>query len=141
MRESLIAFGFEGDDQAILPNRMAHSAGTDALRIIALLVNLLALSPGATLEIDRRPGRKYVGTGRVARRLMKVNNQFSGRPRPRESYTFRAQVRLNGVSALTMRLLADSFLKHGSSAIGIHGGKNEGCICLPSLDELDQFVE
>lgn len=141
MREALIAFGFEGDDQAILPSRMAHNAGTDALRIIALLVNLLALSPHATLEIDRRPVRKWVGTGRVARRYKKVNNQFSGRPQPRESYPFRARVRLNGGSALTMRQLADSFSKHGPSAIGIHGGKHEGYICLPSLDELDQFIE
>ncbi|KAI3401125.1 hypothetical protein diail_271 [Diaporthe ilicicola] len=96
MRESLIAFGFEGDNQAILPNRMAHSAGTDALRIIALLVNLLALSPNATLEVDRRPVRKW---------------------------------------------MADSFSKYGPPAIGIHGGKKEGYICLPSLDELDQFIE
>lgn len=77
MRESLIAFGFEGDDQAILPNRMAHSAGTDAPRIIALLINLLVLSPDATLEIDRRPVRKWVGTGRVARRHMKVKKTSS----------------------------------------------------------------
>lgn len=141
MRESLIAFGFEGDDQAVPPNRMAHSAGTDALRIIALLVNLLALSPDATLEIDRRPVRKWAGTVRLARRYMKVNNQFKGRPSPRESYPFRARVRLNGGSALTMRQLADSFSKHSPEAIGIHGGKNEGYICLPSLDKLDQFIE
>ena len=137
MRESLIAFGLEGDNQAVLPNRMAHSAGTDALRIIALLVNLLALSPDATLEIERRPVRKWVGTGRVARRQMKAKNQFSGRPRPIESYPFRARVRLNEGSALTMRQMADSFSKYGPSAIGIYGGKKEGYICLPSLNELD----
>lgn len=141
MRESLIAFGFEGDDQAILPDLMAHSAGTDALRIIALLINLLALSPDATLEIDRRPARKWVGTARLARRHQKLNNQFKGRPTPREFYPFRARVRLNGGSALTIRQLADSFSKHCPSAIGIHGGKNEGYVCLPSLDELNQFVE
>lgn len=50
-------------------------------------------------------------------------------------------MRLNGGSALTMRQLADSFSKHGPTAIGIHGGKNEGYICLHSLDELDQFIE
>lgn len=142
MRESLIAFGFEGDNQAIPPSHMAHSAGTDALRIIALLVNLLALSPDATLEIDRRPVRKYVGTNREARRLRKAKNQFKGRPRPTESYPFRARVRLNGGSGLTLRQLADSFSRYGPSAIGIHGGdKEEGYICLPSLDELDQFIE
>ncbi|KAL1881860.1 hypothetical protein Daus18300_000913 [Diaporthe australafricana] len=141
MRESLIAFGFEGDNQAVPPNRMAHSAATDALRIIALLVNLLALSPDATLEIERRPVRKWVGTGRVARRHMKAKNKFSGRPRPVGSYPFRTRVRLKGVSAFNMRQLADAFSRHGPSAIGIHGGKKEGYICLPSLDELDQFIE
>lgn len=141
MRESLIAFGFEGDDLAILPDQTAHSAGTDALRIIALLVNLLALSPDVTLEIDRRPARKWPGTARLARRHKKLNNQFKGRPTPRESYPFRAQVRLNGGSALTIRQLADSFSDYGPSAIGIHGGKNEGYVCLPSLDELDQFIK
>ncbi|KAI7781906.1 hypothetical protein LA080_014087 [Diaporthe eres] len=143
MRESLIAFGFEGDDQAVLPNPdwMAHSAGTDALRIIALLANLLALPPDATLEIERRPARKWVGSLRVARRQMKFKNQFRGRPRPREPYPFRARVRLNGGSALTMRQLDDSFSKHSPSAIGIHGGKIEGYVCLPSLDELGQFIE
>lgn len=141
MRESLIAFGFESDDRAVLPNRMAHSAGTDALRVIALLVNLLALPPDTTLEIDRRPVRKWVGTRRVARRHMKAKNQFSGRPRPRASYPFRARVRLIGGSSLTMRQLAESFSKHGPSAIGIHGGKAEGYVCLPGLDELDQLIE
>lgn len=141
MRESLIAFGFEGDDQAILPNFMAHSAGTDALRITALLVNSLALSPDATLEIDRRPARKWPGNARLARRHRKLNNHFKGRPIPRESYPFRARVRLNGGSALTIRQLADSFSNYGPSAIGVHGGKNEGYVCLPSLDELDQFIE
>lgn len=131
MQESLIAFGFEGDDPAILPNRMAHSAGTDALRIIALLVNLLALSPDATLEIDQRPVRKWVGTGRVARQQIKAKNQFSGRPRPIEAYQLKARVKLNGGSALTMRQMADSFSKYGPSAIGIHGGKKEAIFVFP----------
>ncbi|KAK7698110.1 hypothetical protein SLS64_012885 [Diaporthe eres] len=148
MRESLIAFGLEGDEQAVLPNPdwVAHSAGTDALRITALLVNLLALSPDAppTLEIDRRPVRKWVGSARVACRHMKFKNQFHGRPRPRECYPFRARVTLNGGSGFNMRQLADFFSEHGPSAIGIHGGKKniiEGYVCLPSLDELDQFIE
>ncbi|KAG8164677.1 hypothetical protein KVR01_004952 [Diaporthe batatas] len=141
MRESLIAFGFEGDNRAILPKHMAHSAGTDALRIIALLVNLLALSPDVTLEIDRRPVRKWGGTGRVARRHQKAQNQFSGRPTPKESYPFRARIRLNGGSAFNMRKIADSFSRYGPSASGIHRAKHEGYVCLPSLDELDQFIE
>lgn len=142
MRESLITFGFEGDDQAILPGRLAHSAGTDALRIIALLVNLLALSPDATLEIERQPGYKWRGTDYYARQQMKANNQFSGRPSPKEFYPFRARVTLNGGRGLNMRKLADSFSKHNPSAIG-HGGKknNEGYVCLPSLEELDQFIK
>lgn len=83
MRESLAAFGFEGDDQAILPNWVAHSAGTDALHNIALLVNLLALSPDATLEVERRPVRKGVGAVREAHLQMKAKNQFSGQPTPK----------------------------------------------------------
>ncbi|KAK2603128.1 hypothetical protein N8I77_009608 [Diaporthe amygdali] len=141
MREALIAFGFANDSQAILPNRMGHSAGTDALRTIALLVKLLALSPDTAVEIERRPARKWVGTARVSRRLMKTKNQFSGRPKPRESYPFRARVRLNGESSLTMRQLSDSFSKYNPSAIGIHGAKHEGYICLSGLDELHQFIE
>lgn len=143
MRESLIAFGFEGDGQAIIPNGMAHSAGIDVLRIIALLVNLLALSPDVTLQIDRHPGRKFVGTSRVARRHMKVKNQFAGRPSPREFYPFRARVTLNGSRGLNMRKLADSFSKNNPSAIGTHGGRkiNEGYVCLPSFDELDEFIK
>lgn len=143
MRESLIAFGFEGDYQAILPNWMAHSAGTDALRVMALLVNLLALSPDATLEVERRPARKGLGAVREARRQMKANNQFSGRPTPKEFYPFRARVTRHGGPALTMRQLADSFSKHNPSAIGTHGGRktNEGYVCLPSFDELEQFIK
>lgn len=58
MRESLIAFGFTSDSQAILPGWVAHSAGTDALRVLALLVNLLAFSPETAVEMDRLPTAK-----------------------------------------------------------------------------------
>lgn len=41
-----------------------------------------------------------------------------------------------------MRQIADSFSKYSPSAMGIHEGKREkGYVCLPSLDELDQFIK
>lgn len=141
MGESLIALGFANDSQAILPDRIAHSAGTDALRVIALLVSLLAFSPETTLEINRRPTRKWGGSSRVARRYMKANNHFSGRPKPRECYPFRARVRLFGGQALSLRKLSESFMEYNLMAIGIHGAKHEGYICLAELKELNYLVE
>jgi valyl-tRNA synthetase len=102
MRESLIAFGFEGDDQATLPDQIAHNTGTDALRVTTLLVHLLAFSPDATLEIDRQPARKWVGKIREARRYIKSKNQSNSWPKPKDFYPFRARVRLNRELALTI---------------------------------------
>lgn len=141
MRESLVTFGFASDSKAIVPNYKAHSSGTDALRVLALLVNLLALSTDTTLEIERRPARKWGGSARVSRRLKKANNQFSGRPRPQESYPFRAKVRLNGGSSVTLRQLSESFSRYNPSAVGTRAGRLYGYVCLPSFDELNQFIE
>lgn len=141
MGESLTALGFANDSQAILPDRIAHSAGADALRVIALLVSLLAFSSETTLEINRRPTRKWGSNSRTARRYMKANNQFSGRPTPKKSYPFRARVRIRGGQALSLRKLFESFTEYNPTAIGIHGAKHEGYICLAGLEELIQLIE
>lgn len=141
MGESLIALGFANDSQAILRDRIAHSAGADALRVIALLVSLLALSSETTLEITRRPTRKCGGKSRVALQYKKANNHFSGRPKPKECYPFRARLRTHGGQALSLQKLSESFSKYNPTAIGIHGAKHEAYVCLSGLEELNQFVE
>lgn len=141
MGESLIALGFANDSQAILPDRIAHSAGADALRVIALLVSLLALSSETTLAITRRPTRKWGGKSRVALQYKKANNHFSGRPKPKECFPFRARLRTHGGQALSLRKLSESFSEYNPTAIGIHGAKYEGYVCLAGLEELKQFVE
>lgn len=42
---------------------------------------------------------------------------------------------------MTLRKLSESFTEYNPSAVGIHGGKYEGYICLSGLEELNQFVK
>lgn len=141
MRDSLLAVGFGDDRQVVLSRKARHCAGVDAVRILALLANLLAFSQDTTLQVDSVPLPR-LSRARVARKSWAKGMSFAGRPSPKEFLPFIARVAVSGGPvALTQQKLYDSFAEHMPTAIGVARKRQLGWVCLPSFEALEKFVE
>ncbi|TGJ80280.1 hypothetical protein E0Z10_g8483 [Xylaria hypoxylon] len=63
LRSTLRAFGFAPGDMAICGRKSGHNPADDTIRELAVLINLLRLQEGTTLEIEPRPKEEQNGLG------------------------------------------------------------------------------
>ncbi|KPM46011.1 hypothetical protein AK830_g532 [Neonectria ditissima] len=167
MRDTLIAFGFGDDFLAVTSKTTPHSAGTDTVRMVGLLVKLLSFPLGKGVQIERTGTRSWSGR-KAAGRYKKNARLFSrSRPSPRELYPFTARIRRRGGTAtkMTAKSILDIFSEFNPTAVGgsvvrdkplrekvkRSRGRDKqfrekdkqlrGWICLPSLDELETFLK
>ncbi|KAM0812502.1 putative Exonuclease domain-containing protein [Seiridium cardinale] len=94
MKDTLLAFEFFRPDLAVR-GKNDHNAGNDAIRQLAVLVNLLNLRKGGRLHFDHHGDRVE---DRDA--LQKFWNQT--RPRPKELYSFTARIRIRGKDSISL---------------------------------------
>lgn len=87
LRGTLRAFGFAPGDLAVYGRKSGHNPADDTIRELAVLVNLLGLQKGITLQIEPRPKNEQNG----------VRRSFHGHPpRPKEVYPFTARIYIRG---------------------------------------------
>lgn len=94
MRTTLLAFGFEHEPPIIRGSKIGHNAGNDAIRIIAILLNIFTYDSTLKIPQNKQRHRKYIGT-RLRRHLLQDDRFFRGRPYPWQSYPFVTRVSLN----------------------------------------------
>ncbi|XXH00518.1 hypothetical protein Hte_006865 [Hypoxylon texense] len=134
MKATLLAFGFFSEDLAIR-GKDYHNAGNDAVRELAILVNLLHLSKGETIQIQTELSRDR----NTPRRFWAHR-----RPSPRELYPFTARIRIEGKDLRSWiadgQKLFGLFPSYQPSAVGINHAGNYGWVCLPTAEELNRFT-
>lgn len=136
LRDTLIALGYDKDFRAVRPVRVAHNAGNDAVRILAVLLNLAVLS--TNLTIHRAPKRRAP----LYKPFIDAERKFWRRkPGPRELYPYIVRVKLGGdMEAFTARMLHQYFYSYILKAAAIDPGLQYGWVCLRSPDEVQRFV-
>ncbi|KAK9787337.1 putative Exonuclease domain-containing protein [Seiridium cardinale] len=136
MKDTLLAFELFRPDLAVR-GKNDHNAGNDAIRQLAVLVNLLNLRKGGRLHFDHHGDRVE---DRDA--LQKFWNQT--RPRPKELYPFTARIRIQGKDLISLvpncPRLFSLFSDYQPTAVGMTRFGKYGWVCLPSLDELNRFI-
>ncbi|KAI2626930.1 hypothetical protein GGS26DRAFT_145171 [Hypomontagnella submonticulosa] len=134
MRATLLAFGFFSNDLAIR-GKSDHNAGNDAIRELAVLINLLHLSKGDTIQIQTEQLRDKNTLRKFWART---------RPGPRELYPFTARIRIEGKDLKSLvpncPQLFGLFSSYQPSAVGMTRTGNYGWICLPTVQELERFI-
>ncbi|KAI2471299.1 hypothetical protein F4781DRAFT_429416 [Annulohypoxylon bovei var. microspora] len=134
MTTTLLTFGFFSDDLAIR-GKSDHNAGNDAVRELAILVNLLHLNKGNTIQIQT----KQLKDTNTLRKFWKRT-----RPRPKELYPYTARIRIKGKDLISFVLncpqLCSLFPSYQPSAVGMTSTGNYGWVCLPTAEELNRFV-
>ncbi|KAI1462663.1 hypothetical protein F4805DRAFT_452488 [Annulohypoxylon moriforme] len=132
MKATLLAFNFFENDLATR-GKSDHNAGNDAVRELAILVNLLHLSKGNTIQIQTK--HKDEDT---LRRFW-TNN----RPGPKELFPFAARIGIEGKGLKSLvsncPQLFSLFSSYQPSAVGMTRC-NYGWVCLPSVEELNRFI-
>ncbi|KAK6069947.1 hypothetical protein SCUP234_10362 [Seiridium cupressi] len=136
MKDTLLAFGFFRPDLAVR-GKSDHNAGNDAIRQLAVPVNLLNLRKGGRLHFDRHGDRVE---DRDA--LQKFWNQT--RPCPKELYPFTARIRIEGKDLISLvpnwPRLFSLFSDYQPTAVGMTRFGKYGWVCLPSLEELNRLI-
>ncbi|KAI0164320.1 hypothetical protein GGR52DRAFT_559254 [Hypoxylon sp. FL1284] len=134
MKTTLLAFGFFARDLAGR-GKGGHNAGNDAVRILAVLVNLLRMEKGRTIGIDTGLPKEENALRRIWTR---------DRPSPRELYPFTARIRIEGKDlkylARDCQQLFYYFSDYQPTAVGMTRAGNYGWVCLPTKEELHRFV-
>ena len=143
MRDTLIAFGFGHDYQAVHSHRTTHNAVNDAMRISATLLSLGSMCSSnstPTLEIGRTIRHK----NRLwkAKRNTRHRRIWKTKPASRELYPFIARVSVNKqLNMFSAEGLMEFFSEYSPIAVGINYGQRYGWVCLESLEELRHFVQ
>ncbi|KAI4863199.1 hypothetical protein F4820DRAFT_471755 [Hypoxylon rubiginosum] len=134
MKATLLAFGFFSKDLASR-GKNDHNAGNDAVRELAILVNLLHLSKGNTIQIQTEQLRDMD----TLRRFW-----MNHRPGPKELYPFTARIRIEGKDLKSRvrdcQQLFGFFPSYRPSAVGMTQTGNYGWVCLPTAEELNRFI-
>ncbi|KAI0386395.1 hypothetical protein F5Y04DRAFT_276003 [Hypomontagnella monticulosa] len=134
LRATLLAFGFFSNDLATR-GKSNHNAGNDAVRVLAILVNLLHLSKGDTLQIEIEQLRDRTTLRRFWAR---------DRPGPKELYPFTARIRIEGKHLKSLvpncPQLFKLFSSYQPTAVGMTRAGNYGWVCLPTVEELNRFI-
>lgn len=123
LTDTLIAFGFKPDLLAIVSKATQHSAGTDTIRMTALLVNLLAFPLDKNLSIELTPRRKW-SRGSMGNRYRNDEKFFlDSRPSPWEFFPFTARARRIGgpVTKATPEDINEIFSEYNPTAVGNKG--------------------
>ncbi|KAJ8132301.1 hypothetical protein O1611_g1325 [Lasiodiplodia mahajangana] len=136
LRSTLRAFGFVPGDMAVSGRKCAHNPASDTIREIAVLVNLLRLQKGATLQVEPRAKQEQNGVRRF----------WHGRaPSPKELYPFTARVYIRGKLLISIlphcNQLFNIFSAYDPIAVGISSRGKYGWVSLPSLDGLNCFIK
>ncbi|KAI1751772.1 hypothetical protein F4782DRAFT_504203 [Xylaria castorea] len=136
LRGTLRAFGFAPGDLAICGRKSPHNPADDTIRELAVLVNLLRLQKGTTLQIEPRPKREQDGVRRF----------WHGRaPNPKELYPFTARVYVRGKPLSSILPHWDQlfgiFSTYNPIAVGIASGGDYGWVSLPNLERLNCFIK
>ncbi|KAI1765495.1 hypothetical protein GGR53DRAFT_489953 [Hypoxylon sp. FL1150] len=134
MRATLLAFGFFASDLAIR-GKSDHNAGNDAVRELAILVNLLNANKTDTIHIQTARPRDENALRRY----------WQNRPAPKELFPFTARIRIEGKDLKSLvtntKQLMTLFPGYQPSAVGMTRVGNYGWVCLPTVEELSRFVE
>ncbi|KAI1195191.1 hypothetical protein F5X97DRAFT_345896 [Nemania serpens] len=135
LRDTLGALGFMPGDLALTGRKTGHNAADDTIRELAVLVNLLQLQEGITLQIE---GRHKKRDG--------IQRTWNGRaPCPKELYPFTTRVYIQGklLSSILPHLnhLFNIFSIYDPVAVGLSGGGNYGWVSLSSLQGLNRFIK
>ncbi|KAI1209377.1 uncharacterized protein F4807DRAFT_467643 [Annulohypoxylon truncatum] len=135
MKATLLSFEFFSEDLAIR-GKSDHNAGNDAVRELAILVNLLYLSKGNTIQIQAKQHRDRDTLQRFWTRT---------RPCPRELYPFTVRIRIEGKDLRSLvpncQQLFSLFPSYQPSAVGMTRTGNYGWVCLPTEKELKRFID
>ncbi|KAI0895310.1 hypothetical protein F4806DRAFT_96085 [Annulohypoxylon nitens] len=134
MRATLLAFEFFLKDMAIR-GKSDHNAGNDAIRELAILVNLLHLKKGSAIHIQT----EQLEDKDTLQRLWR-----GSRPGPKELYPFTARIRIEGKDLRSLvpgcPQLFRLFSSYQLSAVGMTKAGNYGWVCLTTVEELNRFV-
>ncbi|KAI0550003.1 hypothetical protein F4679DRAFT_225197 [Xylaria curta] len=136
LRDTLRAVGFTSDNIATAGRRTSHNPADDTVRELAVLVKLLELQEGITLQVEIRRRRERHELRRY---------WYGHAPGPKELYPFTTRVYIQGKrlsSALPhFRQLAEMFEIYDPTAVGITIDGKYGWVSLSSLEGLTRFIQ
>ncbi|VUC28377.1 unnamed protein product [Clonostachys rosea] len=148
MCDTLWALGYLRDNIAITGLKNEHSAGNDAVRVLAVLLGLLALpqtSTGPLLKINQYGRKLYQkidrGHGLVSRKYWKSI------PGPPELFLYMAKVRAQPTGAPVPKDFGvpsfyDYFAEFEPVSAGVSKEAGDLCfyLCLPTAEALERFL-
>lgn len=149
MRDTLFALGYHRDGLAIVGPKDEHSAGNDAVRVLAVLLGLLGLPRpqdgglGPVLEIKRWGKKLYekveCGPGLISRKY------WRSKPEPPELFPYMARLEHQGASlpaGFRAQSLYKTFAHYEPLAAGMSTEAGGTCcyLCLPTAETLQRFL-
>ncbi|KAI1309533.1 hypothetical protein F5Y03DRAFT_404160 [Xylaria venustula] len=136
LRDTLRAVGFTSDNIATAGRRTSHNPADDTVRELAVLVKLLELQEGITLQIEIRRRREQHELRRY---------WYGHAPGPKELYPFTTRVYIQGKCLSSVlphfRQLAEMFEMYDPIAVGINTDGKYGWVSLSSLEGLTRFIQ
>lgn len=136
LRDTLRAVGFTSDSIATAGRRTSHNPADDTVRELAVLVKLLELQEGITLQVEIRRRREQHELRRY---------WYGHAPGPKELYLFITRVYIQGKPLFSVllyfRQLGEMFEIYDPTAVGITTDGKYGWVSLSSLEGLTRFIQ
>ncbi|KAI1176118.1 hypothetical protein F4777DRAFT_547855 [Nemania sp. FL0916] len=135
LRDAVRSVGFS-DSIATSGGNKSHNPADDTVRELAVLIKLLELQEGSTLQVE------------IGRRREQHEQQmywYGRAPSPKELYPFTARVYIQGKRLSSVlphfRQLAEMFEMYDPTAVGIAAEGRYGWVSLSTLEGLTRFIQ